>query len=82
MAFLSKYTCRWRDLAFGIESRGDLGGFAARAVVLQAGALKKNVSKSRISFSRRRFPLYYTSANRGHIRTRNLRRVHPDRHLL
>jgi hypothetical protein len=22
MAFLSKYTCRWRELAFGIESGG------------------------------------------------------------
>jgi hypothetical protein len=24
VAFLSKYTCRWRELAFGAESRGDL----------------------------------------------------------
>jgi hypothetical protein len=45
VAFLSKYTCRWRELAFSIESRGDLGAFTARAVVLQTGVLKKNVSK-------------------------------------
>jgi hypothetical protein len=37
VAFLSKYTCRWRELAFRIESRGDLNRLPREAPFCKPG---------------------------------------------